>query len=164
MIRIRRIKDYPRYYISDEGGVYTLCDGGTMRHLSPRKTRSGYMKIDLHKDGIRKTFFVHRLVAEAFLRNPKGHPFVNHKDFNTANNDVRNLEYCSARYNNIYSVKRRKCSSRYIGVTWRKSDSKWEAQYHIGKKKVYLGCYSTEEDAHEAYEKAMKEFNQKQNV
>ena len=95
-------------------------------------------------------------VADA--ENPEALPMVNHKDFDKTNNDVDNLEYCTARYNVIYSAIAKKTSSEYLGVTWNKSVRKWQAQYQIGKKKIYIGCFDTQEEAHEAYVNAIKEI------
>ena len=52
----------------------------------------------------------------------------------------------------------KKTSSEYLGVTWNKSVRKWQAQYQIGKKKIYIGCFDTQEEAHEAYVNAIKEI------
>lgn len=49
-----------------------------------------------------KTFQVYRLVAQAFIENPKNYPIVNHKDENPKNNRVDNLEWCSYWYNVNY--------------------------------------------------------------
>ncbi len=46
---------------------------------------------------------VHRIVAEAFLENPNNLPEVNHKDENSMNNAVENLEWCTRQYNMEYS-------------------------------------------------------------
>jgi hypothetical protein len=50
----------------------------------------------------------HRLVAEAFIPNPDNLPFINHKDENRQNNNVDNLEWCTAEYNNNYGTRKDK--------------------------------------------------------
>ena len=62
-------------------------------------TRSGYYNVILRKYGQRHSRQIHRLVAEAFIPNPQGHPIVNHKDFNKKNNCVENLEWCTQAHN-----------------------------------------------------------------
>lgn len=42
---------------------------------------------------------LHRMIAEAFLPNLEGLPFINHKDGNKLNNDVSNLEWCTQKHN-----------------------------------------------------------------
>ena len=49
--------------------------------------------MDLYKDGKRKSYHTHRLVAEAFIPNPKNKPEVNHKDENKDNNCIDNLNW-----------------------------------------------------------------------
>ena len=61
-------------------------------------------KVDLKKNGIRKNFKVHRLVAEAFIPNPNNYPEINHIDSNPLNNKVDNLEWCNHKYNIRYSI------------------------------------------------------------
>ena len=103
------------YLISDKGEVISLprtvkCGDKTLHRKSkPIKThwrgreKLKYEAVSLSKDGTRKTFSVHRLVANAFLPNPENLPEVNHKDGNTFNNAVENLEWCSHQYNIEYS-------------------------------------------------------------
>lgn len=64
--------------------------------------KDGYMTVSLCKNGKARHYRVHRLVAEAFLKNPNNFPFVNHKDENKANNNLDNLGWCSVLYNNHY--------------------------------------------------------------
>ena len=54
----------------------------------------GYRIIKLTKNKSRKNFFVHRLVAMAFIPNFKDYPVVNHKDLDKTNNELSNLEWC----------------------------------------------------------------------
>lgn len=54
-----------------------------------------YLKIN----GKRKIEYVHRIVATAFLENPRDKEMVNHKDNNGHNNAVENLEWSTGKEN-----------------------------------------------------------------
>lgn len=101
----RSIKDYPLYSVSSLGRVrsnnsYSHRDPIIMKQVADK---DGHMKITLSKNGRTKNFFVHRLVAMAFIPNPNGYPVVNHKDENPSNNTVKNLEWCTQRENTTYN-------------------------------------------------------------
>lgn len=68
----------------------------------------GYIIVSLCKSNKSKMFYVHRLVAQAFIPNPLNLPTINHKDENKANNSVSNLEWCSFQYNNLYGTARQR--------------------------------------------------------
>ena len=90
-----------KYQVSNMGRVWSV---GRQQYLKGSQDKDGYLKVHLTaKNGKRKNEFIHRLVALAFLSNPTGLPQVNHKDENKQNNCLENLEWCSTRYNNIYS-------------------------------------------------------------
>lgn len=100
-------------------GYYEVSNYGRIKSLNYNKTgcsvimtpcdAKGYLRIILCKCGKRKSMFVHRIVAEAFLPNPDNFPCVNHKDENPKNNAVWNLEWCTVKYNTNYGtgIKRR---------------------------------------------------------
>ena len=48
-------------------------------------------------------------------------------------------------------------SSQYKGVCWNKNANKWQSQIKINGKQKHLGSFTSEEEAHEAYQKALKE-------
>ena len=87
----------------------------SIKKLSLNKTHGGYWYADFHtKSGqTSKKIHVHRLVAEAFIPNKEKLPCVNHKDENSRNNCVYNLEWCDYAYNNAYgSVRERAQKTR----------------------------------------------------
>lgn len=73
------------------------------RIRKPNKDKDGYLRIGLSKNSNKVYFFVHRLVALAFLENPENLPIVNHKNEIKADNRVENLEFCTAHYNTTYN-------------------------------------------------------------
>ena len=68
----------------------------------------GYYSVGLSKNGILKRYYVHRLVAEAFLPNSDNLPLINHKDENKSNNNVNNLEWCDVKYNTNYGTRNKR--------------------------------------------------------
>ena len=58
-----------------------------------------HYRVALHKDGKQKKYFVHRLVAAAFIRPPKDNEIINHIDNNGLNNYYKNLEWCTQKEN-----------------------------------------------------------------
>lgn len=86
---MKQIVGYDNYYITKDGKVYNKKKE---RYLKITQRPSGYCVVNLCKNGIYKTFYLHRLVAEAFIPNPKCKPCINHIDENKSNNNVSNLE------------------------------------------------------------------------
>lgn len=89
---------------------YTIFPDGSVAGLQGKemkpwkaKSRSGkfYLKIALQINGKRKVFFLHRLVAEVLIGPVFGYE-VNHKDRNTLNCAVWNLEILTASENQIH--------------------------------------------------------------
>lgn len=109
------------YQVSSKGEVKSLCrtarvHGNSYRTVPERilkqSTSSGYKSVVLCRDLTYTKFLVHRLVADAFIPNPKNLPCVNHRDANPSNNDVNNLEWCSHEYNSNYALCKQKQSER----------------------------------------------------
>lgn len=94
------------YKVSNLGRIRSMGYGGKSgKILANHIDKGGYQKIRLTKNGSSYSFLVHRLVAQAWIPNPNDYKTVNHKDFNTQNNRVENLEWMSQWQNNEYSRK-----------------------------------------------------------
>lgn len=96
------VKGYEGLYeISKDGFVKTLArkriDGRTYQQkiLKPNINNLGYCSVSLYGGGVVWKIALHRLIAMHFIQNPNGYPTVNHKDGNTENNSVENLEWCT---------------------------------------------------------------------
>lgn len=110
--------------IKDYEGIYVISNTGKIKSLSRRvfvtnkynakstrmtkekelkpQIRGNYYIVWLCKNGIKKQYCVHRLVAQTFLKKSKNYKYINHKDENKLNNNVNNLEFCNQKYNCNY--------------------------------------------------------------
>lgn len=91
------------YQVSNFGRVKSF-QKGTVRILKPAINRK-WLFVVLCKNGGKKIFKVHRLVAMAFIPNPDGKPQVNHIDGNPQNNHVDNLEWCTPSENMQHALR-----------------------------------------------------------
>lgn len=97
----RDVVGFEEYFqISNLGNVFSKR---SKRLLKQTKSTTGYWTFSTSINGIDRCFRVHRLVAEAFIPNPEGKPFVNHIDGCKTNNMLSNLEWVTASENNIHA-------------------------------------------------------------
>lgn len=112
----------PFYEVSNTGKVRSIAVWSEKYkriiqrpHAKERKqeeTKDGYMRVLLCYYGKHYHCAVHRLVAQAFIPNPEESPCINHKDENTKNNCVENLEWCTWKYNSNYGTLPNRISER----------------------------------------------------
>ena len=120
MIEIYKdIKDYEGcFQISNLGNIRSLdryikhYRGGLKfqkgrDNKSMRMTTMGYWRTTLKMGGVNKTFFIHQLVANAFLDKPSDHLIINHIDGIKTNNRIDNLEWTTHSGNVQHAVKLR---------------------------------------------------------
>lgn len=102
-------------YIKDYEGLYSVTEDGKIfatakynwkeRFLKPWLIGHGYEVVSLYKNGKQRKFLIHRLVAQAYIPNPKGLREVNHKNGNRLDNRVENLEWVSSKENKSHAWK-----------------------------------------------------------
>ena len=96
---MKPILNYPNYFITEQGQVWSQH---SKKFLTLSLHKDGYLYVSLNKNNVRKTFAVHKLVAQAFLPNLNNYPVINHKNENKQDNRVENLEWCTQSYNINY--------------------------------------------------------------
>lgn len=135
----------------------------------------GYMYCGLQG----KTFFFHRIIAEAFIPNPNNYPQINHINGIRSDNTLSNLEWCTAQQNMQHAIKVLKrhgslgghfkkywdkkraageTSSQFVGVSWSKATNKWNASITISGASKNLGFFNSEQEASDAYQTALKDI------
>lgn len=69
------------YKVSNFGRILILNyrNTGKAELMNPYTNKDGYQIVLLSKNGKKKTCYIHRLVAQAFIPNPEGKPCINHK-------------------------------------------------------------------------------------
>lgn len=91
-----------KYIVNTLGMIYSIKSGIFLR---PAKTKKGYMRVMLYNNGQRRSEYVHRIVAQAFLPNPDNLPEVNHKNEIKNDNRLENLAWISKPDNCRYGTK-----------------------------------------------------------
>lgn len=89
-----------RYRVSKDGKIMGL-DGRIMKQA---KDTRGYMFVTLNNNYRQFHLSIHRAVAMCYIPNPHNLPQVNHKDQDKTNNNVENLEWCTAKENQWHSL------------------------------------------------------------
>lgn len=162
------IEGYKNFYqVSNKGRVKALKkwdvnkrDYSNKEHLlNPTDNGNGYLIVGLKKRATRKNYYVHRLVAEAFIKNPNNYPVVNHIDRDKRNNNAENLEWCTQQENVLHSVefmrKPRRVVTSNTGekyICFKKNRNRFE----VCVKKKYCGVFKSLEEAIKARNDALE--------
>ena len=150
------------YCVSNTGKIVSLHTG---KELAQIRVRGGYKFCGFQMaNGGRQTFGVHRVVAAMFIPKTEedikyGRDFVNHKDLDTTNNHVSNLEWTTNLENIDHAIRngaiekaraKRKSEEGFDKITTR---SMWGNAYTVGsrngmsrlsEKQVHAICKSLE--------------------
>lgn len=95
MERWKGINGWSGYIISSDGRIAKI--------LKPELMKEGYCRACLDDGKRRERIFIHRLVAEAFIKNIYHRPLVHHINTRKTDNSVQNLEWCTHQENSRYT-------------------------------------------------------------
>ena len=127
---MKTIKRFDCYLINKNGVVFSKITG---KELKPF-LRKGYLCVCLYNFGIKCTIYVHRLVAETYIDNPRNKPCIDHIDGNPFNNHVDNLRWVTHSENNNNPItKQRQSKSASKPMT-----GKFGANNHLSKAVLML--------------------------
>lgn len=112
-----QVRSIPRKCLHKNGKV-TLNVGKVLAQTSNKNTR--YMICSVWRNNKAKHYYVHRLVAEAFISNPDNLAEVNHIDGDRQNNHLSNLEWVTRKGNVRHAIDTglRKYQNRYTEDTF----------------------------------------------
>lgn len=92
------------YRISNQGTVCRLYKNGKVNFMTPR-ILNGYWRVKLCNGNTQKEYFLHRLIAQAFIPNPDNKPEINHINGIKTDNRIENLEWVTRSENAIHATK-----------------------------------------------------------
>lgn len=108
-----RVKSLPRMIVrsiigNSERKIIQPLRG---RILKPQKHPGGYLMVTLSKKAKIRSYLIHRLVAQAFIPNPKNKKEINHKDCDKKNNERSNLQWVTKVEHDFHT----KCNGLRLG-------------------------------------------------
>lgn len=156
---LSRIKSVDRHVINEQG-IKRYVKGRILKqHLAKHAYNRYYYNVCICIKNKKKTTTVHSLVFYAFNGfYPKRNSgmVVDHKDNNSLNNNLENLELITHREN---STKDRKGSSKYSGVYFIKNRKAWQSAISINKKQIKILFTKDELKAKKSYEIALENIH-----
>lgn len=139
------IPEHPKYQISSLGRIKSITRiipcfqykrVKTEKILKPYLSNTGYKVISLDN----KRFYIHRLVAQAFLPNPENKPEIDHIDTNRTNNSISNLRWVTRSENNRNPISLEKYK---IGRTGIKDTAETKLKKSLSAFKYAVKCVET---------------------
>jgi hypothetical protein len=140
MPRLLRFRD-TNYSVTDDGHVF---NNNTGKELKPQ-LRKGYKYVNIKINGKFKHVYIHIMVAELFVPNPRHLPIVNHIDTCKLNDYYGNLEWTTNIDNIKHAVINGLMNNKPGSIAGSKKCSKPVIQYNNG---VKIARYESVSEAH----------------
>lgn len=133
-------------------GMYTVIDAEDLEEMSKYTWNAGNNSYVSARSKESKTIYMHRLLCPTDAE-------VDHKDHDPLNNRKSNLRPCTHSQNQCNKNVRRKNKHKWRGITWVEARKKWKATIRCDKKIIYLGLFSTAEEAGNSYLEAANKYH-----
>jgi len=146
-------RDIPNYI-----GLYQVSNMGSVKSfkriepilLKQGTNRHGYKYVILHRDAVRVSFNVHKLMQLAF---DMGGGYMDHINGIKIDNRLDNLRVVTPRQNSQNKVCHR--NGKLVGASLKNRDRNlkkpWQSVIQIKGKRKFLGRFTTELEAHQRY-------------
>lgn len=136
----KKIKEYENFEVSSLGRIKK---GNKI--YKPINNGHDYFGVGLRKNGVKKRFYIHRLVAQAFIENPCNKEEVNHIDGIRTNNQLSNLEWVTRSENHYHRYKVLGQKGVNFGKTGEKN---WKSKL--------VGCFNANNELIKTYPAVME--------
>jgi len=143
---IVEIQDFPEYFISTRGRVFSE-KGKKRRELKHSNDNRGYLIVSLYKEGKGHTKKVHRLLGQTFLKRVEGKNEIDHINQNKLDNRLENLRWVNHRENNINRGIQSRNKSGVNGVRFNKHRNYWVGSIYIEEYKRKEKTFKNKEEA-----------------
>lgn len=145
--------------------LFELVNGVLVNKVSRGSVKKGAIAGYITEDGYRrvcvdgKYLYVHVIVWKLHGNEiPEGY-ILDHKDGDRQNNVITNLRLATHTTNQYNKFRQKDGTSKYKGVWYDAKKNVWKASIRLPKERIYLGQYSTELEAAEAYDFVAKEIH-----
>lgn len=142
----RPIKDYPNYLVSNLGNIMSLNFNKTriQKILTPLLLNNYPSVILWNKDG-KKTFYIHRLVAQEFIPNIENKKEIDHINQNKQDCRVNNLRWYTSSENKLNRTLSKISNINQKNISYIESNKLYQVQIQRNKKKFHKTFYTLEE-------------------
>ena len=96
-------KDIGKYVVYSDGKIWSKY---THNWIKPRLSKKGYHALKMLNNEV----YWHRVIAEAFIPNPRQLPQIDHVNGNKQDNRVENLRWCTGSQNIHYYLEMKRLS------------------------------------------------------